>query len=124
MENIKSSFGGIMKTNIGKISMITFGIISSGLLIIGAFGLLIWRNAGLLPHGMYQSHSIMYNGTNPWGILIAIGVVLLIVIGAISLIKNTSDQNTSEIPLCSMCAEELVNPDWEFCPFCGAPAGK
>ena len=113
-----------MKTNIGKISLITFGLISIGLLITGAIGLAIWRNAGFFPHGMHQNHSMLYYGTNPWGILIAIGVVLLIVLGAISMIKNTADQNAKEIPLCSKCGEELVNPDWEFCPFCGEPSGE
>lgn len=113
-----------MKPNIGKISTITFGLISIGLLITGAFSLLTWRNAGFLSHGMSQNHSMMYYGINPWGILIAIGVVLLMVIGAISMIKNTADQNAREIPLCSKCGEELVNPEWEFCPLCGEPSGE
>ncbi len=110
-----------MKTNIGKISMITFGLISIGLLIAGAFGLWIWRNSSYFSHGINHNHSMLYSGANPWGIILGIGIFLLIGIGAISMIKTTADQNNREIPLCTKCGEELLNPDWEFCPSCGEP---
>jgi len=112
-----------MKTNIGKISMITLGFISVGLVITSAVGLWVWRSASVFSHGMHQNFSVMYSGTSPWGILLAIGVILLVAIGAISMIKDSADQITREIPLCAKCGEELVNPDWEFCPACGEPAG-
>lgn len=110
-----------MKTNISKISMITLGLIAVGALIAGAFGYWAWRTTSYFSHGMFQSHNMVYNGTNPWGILLAVGAVLLIGIGAISMIKNTTDQKDRDIPSCTKCGEELLNPDWEFCPSCGEP---
>jgi hypothetical protein len=112
-----------MNTKIGKITMATFGLISIGLLIAGGLGLWAWRTTSYFSHGMFQGHSMMYYGTNPWGILLAVGVILLIGIGVISLIKNTTDQNSRDIPLCTKCGEELLNSDWEFCPSCGEPTG-
>ena len=110
-----------MKTNIGKITMITFGLIAIGLLIAGVFGFWALGNTSYFSHGMFQGHSMMYYGTNPWGIILAIGVVLLIGIGAISMIKTTSNQNSKEIPSCAKCGEDLLNLDGEFCPSCGEP---
>jgi len=54
---------------------------------------------------------------------LAIGIVLLMVIGAVSMIKK-SDQSNSVIPACAKRAEKSMNPDWELCPLCGAPAGE
>jgi hypothetical protein len=63
----------------------------------------------------------MYFGPSLWGIFLITIVFIMILIGLFSLIKNKTDQNTKEIPECSKCGEELLNPHWEFCPSCGEP---
>ena len=107
-----------MKINIGKISKISFGLILIGLLI-ASIGIWEWSNTGFFTHGMYQGHSIMSYGINFWGAPLVIGAFLLFIIGAVFMTQNSSENNTKELPLCVICGEELIDPDWEVCPFCG-----
>jgi hypothetical protein len=119
LEDIKSSFGGTMKINIGKISKITLGLMMAGLLSAAALGYWAWRTTGYFSHGMFQGHSLMYFGTTPWGIILAVGVFLMIGISAISLTRNGAEQNNREIPFCPICGGELDNGEKEICPSCG-----
>jgi hypothetical protein len=119
MEDIKSSFGGTMKINIGKISIITFGLIMAGLLSAAALGYGVWRTTSYSSHAMFSGHSLMYFGTTPWGIILAGGIFLMIGISAISLNKNGAEQNIRDIPFCPICGGELENVDMEVCPSCG-----
>lgn len=108
-----------MKTNIGNISIITLGLIAVGALIATAFGYWTWRATSYFSHGMFPSHSFMSYGTSSWGIILAIGAALMIGIVAISMIKNSVEQNNRDLKLCPKCGEELTNADLESCPVCG-----
>jgi hypothetical protein len=112
-----------MQTN-NKRSIMTIGLISFGIIIISMFGFWIWENTRYFSHNMFQNHNSMYFGSSLWGIFLIIIVFIMILIGLFSMIKNKTEQNTNEIPECSKCGEELLNPLWEFCPSCGEPTGE
>ena len=111
-----------MKTNIGKFSMITLGLVATGMLAAGAYDLWARLSDSYLGHGMFQTRGMMIYGSNPWGLWLAIGALLLIVIGVISMLKNEPTKNTQGVVKCTKCGENLTDHEWEFCPFCGDTA--
>lgn len=72
--------------------------------------------ASFFSHGIYQGHTIMTFGINPWG-----GVIVIFLIGVIFMTQYSSKNSTKELLLCKKCDEECVDPDLEFCQFCGEP---
>ena len=110
-----------MKTNFAKLTQITVGIISIGILLTGAISLWIWGNTNYFSHRMFQNNSMMYAGSSLWGTFLIGGIVLLIGAGVIALLNKTAQIKSIDTPLCLKCGEELTNPDWDFCPLCGDP---
>ena len=127
-----------MKNKLGWILAIIFGIV---LVLALPLVILFGRTTRLTRFGMMYDRGMMdwgYSSMHPFGWggmllgwLIAVGVLILIILGIIALIKSLTQSNKPEIhslpqtppppaPVrtCTSCGK-LAEPDWNTCPYCG-----
>lgn len=103
---------------------------------VGLLAVLILFGAGMFGGWGYRSWGMMGPGMmGNWGFsplgwfgmafgmllmwLIPIGIIVLIVFGVASLMRNTGNTSqTSSLPPCPNC-EKGIQADWQNCPYCG-----
>ena len=119
-----------MKSKTGWILVITLGLLL--LLVLPGFFMMgrSWTGGygGMMGPGMMGGFGYM----NPLGFfgmalmwLIPIGLLVLLVYGAVALINSLSKPGNSTPPAldrkCSNCGKQ-AQPGWTTCPYCGKPS--
>ena len=124
--DVNMLLGGVnMKSTIGWILAIVFGLILLFLLpslwMMGRFGM--GGYGGMMGGGFNSMHSFGWGGML-LGWLVPVGVIVLLVIGAVALVNsfNRSGNATQPPPIsgrtCPNCAKPTQG-DWNTCPYCG-----
>ncbi len=113
-----------MKSTIGWILAILFGLLLLILLpSVWMFGRSWMGGYGGMMGGFYPMHSFGWGGMF-LGWLIPVGVIVLLVIGAITLINNLNRSGHITQPpaaqsrICTNCGRP-AQADWSTCPYCG-----
>jgi len=100
-----------------------FAVVLIGLLFLNHFWLASY--AVTLRHGMRGGYSLMpYSTWSPFGVLILVAFVLLLIFGILFLVIRSKPKAISEteiasnpLEICPGCGADL-EPTWKYCPFC------